>query len=146
MLYLSPIWSSCSKELLERVLRMQKRAAQIKLDTERTTRKFIFHALNWIPTFIEAYISKCFIAYMRLEGITPDHINSILKTTFQIHNISIRFWNPYFHCPVFKKNTVRGRTFSVKRILKWNKLSADDKKVKNFDFFETNFIVYEFNH
>ena len=91
MLYLSPIWSSCSKELLERVLRMQKRAAQIKLDTERTTRKFIFHALNWIPTFIEAYISKCFIAYMRLEGITPYHINSILKTTSQIHNISIRF-------------------------------------------------------
>ena len=38
MLYLSPIWSSCSKELLEKVLRMQKRAARIILDAERTTR------------------------------------------------------------------------------------------------------------
>ena len=38
MLYLSPIWSSCSKEFLERVLRMQKRAARIILDAERTTR------------------------------------------------------------------------------------------------------------
>ena len=83
---------------------------------------------------------------MRLEGTTPDYINSILKTTSQIHNISIRFSNRYFHCPLFKKNTVRGRTFSVKRILKWNKLFADDKKVKNFDFFEKKFIVYEFNH
>ena len=109
MLYLSPIWSSCSKELLERVLRMQKRAAHIKLDTERTTRKFIFHALNWIPIFIEAYISRCFIAYMRLEGTTPEHINSTLKTTSEIHNISIRFSSPYFHCPVFKK--VKRRDF-----------------------------------
>ena len=125
---------------------MQKRAAHIKLETEKTTRKFIFHKLNWIPIFIETYISRCLIAYMRLEGTTPDYINSILKTTSQIHNISIRFSNRYFHCPLFKKNTVRGRTFSVKRILKWNKLSADDKKVKNFDFFEKKFIVYEFNH
>ena len=37
MLYLSPVWSSCNKELLERVLRMQKRAARIILDAERTT-------------------------------------------------------------------------------------------------------------
>ena len=41
MLYLSPIWSSSNKELLERVLRMQKRAARIILDAERTTRTLI---------------------------------------------------------------------------------------------------------
>ena len=35
MLYLSPVWSSCNKELLERVLRMQKRAALIILDADR---------------------------------------------------------------------------------------------------------------
>ena len=52
MLYLSPIWSSCSKELLEKVLRMQKRAARIILDAEGTTRTLtMFHELNWIPFF-----------------------------------------------------------------------------------------------
>ena len=56
MLYLSPIWSSCSKELPERVLRMQKRAARIILDAERTTRTLtMFNELNWILFFIEAY-------------------------------------------------------------------------------------------
>ena len=50
MLYLSPIWSSCNKELLERVLRMQKRAAGIILDAERTARTLtMFNELNWIP-------------------------------------------------------------------------------------------------
>ena len=80
MLYLSPIWSSCNKELLERVLRMRKRAARIILDAERTTRTLtMFNELNWIPFFIEAYISRGFIAFKRIEGTTPDYINTILK-------------------------------------------------------------------
>ena len=58
MLYLTPIWSSCGEELLERVLRMQKRAAHIILDAERTTRTLtsMFNVFNWIPFFIETYI------------------------------------------------------------------------------------------
>ena len=61
MLYLSPIWSSCSKELPERVLRMQKRAARIILDAERTTRTLtMFNGLNRI---LLAYINRCSIAF-----------------------------------------------------------------------------------
>ena len=53
MLYLSPIWSSCSKKLLERVLQMQKRVARIILDAERTTRTLtMFNEINWIPFFL----------------------------------------------------------------------------------------------
>ena len=94
MLYLSPIWSSRSKELPERVLRMQKRAARIILDAERTTRTLtMFNELNRILFFIEAYINRCSIAFWRLEGTTPDFINSILKTNSEIHNRSTRFAN-----------------------------------------------------
>ena len=104
MLYLSPIWSSRSKELPERVLRMQKRAARIILDAERTTRTLtMFYELNRILFFIEAYINRCSISFWRLEGTTPDYINSILKTNSEIHNRSTRFANLNFHCPVFKK-------------------------------------------
>ena len=58
MLYLSPTWSTCSKKLLERVLRMQKRAARIILNAERITRTLtmlneLILILNWIPFFIE---------------------------------------------------------------------------------------------
>ena len=63
MLYLSPIWSSCNEELT------------------------MFNELDWIPFFfIEAYISRCSIASKRIEGTTPDYINSILKTNSEIHN------------------------------------------------------------
>ena len=54
---------------------MQKRAACIILDAERTTRTLtMFNELNWIPFFIEAYISRCSnIAFKRIEGTTPDY-------------------------------------------------------------------------
>ena len=47
MLYLSPVWSSCNKELLETVLWTQKIAVHIILDTERTTCiLFMFNELD----------------------------------------------------------------------------------------------------
>ena len=111
---------------------MQKRAARIILDAERTTRTLtMFNELSWIPFFIKAHISRCSIAFKRIEGTTPDYINSLLKTNSEIHNQSTRFANLNFHCPVFKKNTERGRTFSVRTIRNWNELSMDVKKVKN---------------
>ena len=135
LLYLSPIWSSCNKELLERVL---------KTDAERTTRTLtMFNELNWIPFFIEVYIeggrdyiSRCSIAFKRIEGTTPDYINSIVKTNSEIHNRSNRFANLNFHCPVLKKNTEGGQTFSVQTVRNWNELSMDVKKVKNVKYFK----------
>ena len=41
-----------------------------------------------------------------------------------------------FHCPVFKKNAEGGRTFRVRTIRNWNKMSMDVKKVKNVKSFK----------
>ena len=41
-----------------------------------------------------------------------------------------------FHCPVFKKSTEEGQTFSARTIRNWNDLSVDAKKVKNVKSFK----------
>ena len=96
----------------------------------------MFNELNRILFFIEAYINRCSIAFQRLQGASPDYTNSILKTNSEIHNRSTRFANIKFHCPVSKKNTEGGRTFSVRSIRNWNELSIDVKKVKNAKSFK----------
>ena len=73
--------------------------------------------MNCIPIFIEPYISRFSVDQKSQEGTTPDYSNFMLPTNSEIHNISIRFSNLNFHCPIFNKNTVGDRTFSVKRIL-----------------------------
>ena len=75
--------------------------------------------------------------------ITPDYSNSILRKNSEIHNISIRFSNLNFHCPIFNKNTVEDRTFSVRTVLNGNELCSDAKNVK---FFTKKYILYEFNY
>ena len=96
----------------------------------------MFNILIWSPFFIEAYIRRCSVASKRIEGTTPDYINSILKTNSEIHNRSTRFANLNFHGPVFKKNAEGGRTFSVRTITNWNELSMNVKKVKNVKSFK----------
>ena len=52
MMYASTVWASCNKEVLERVLRMQKRAARIILEAQRTSRTVtLFNNLSWIPFY-----------------------------------------------------------------------------------------------
>jgi len=54
ILYGSTIWTSCSKENLLKVLRLQKRAARIILDAERTAPSVdLLNTLNWVPFYAE---------------------------------------------------------------------------------------------
>ena len=41
-MYASQVWTLCNKEALERVLHMQKRAARIILEAQRTSRTKLY--------------------------------------------------------------------------------------------------------
>ena len=69
MMYGSTIWSSSSCEILERVHKLQKRAARIILDAdtkERSTK--LFKELNWLPLQEEIKVQKGCIIYKRING------------------------------------------------------------------------------
>ena len=59
MMYASSVWTTCNKEVLERVLHMQKRAARIILEAQHTSRTVtLFNKLSWISFYNEAYIKR----------------------------------------------------------------------------------------
>ena len=69
MMYASTAWTSCYKEVLERVLCMQKRAARIILEAQCTSRTVtLFNNLSWIPFYNEAYIKRCELAFKSVNG------------------------------------------------------------------------------
>ena len=63
MMYASTVWTSCNREVLERVLRRkQKRAARIILEAQRTSRTVtLFNNLSWISFYNEAYCIFIFL-------------------------------------------------------------------------------------
>ena len=83
MMYSSTLWTSCNKGVLERILRMQKRAARIILEAQRTRRTVtLFNNLSWIPFYDEAYIERCKLAFKRINGNQlPDYLSASLKKT-----------------------------------------------------------------
>ena len=88
MRYASTVWTSCNKEVLERVLRRkQKRAARIILEAQRTSRIVtLFNNLSWILFYNEAYIKRCELAFKRINGSQlPDYLSASLRKNSDVH-------------------------------------------------------------
>ena len=70
------VWSSCDKRCLNRVLKLQKRAARIILDADSQASSVkLFNKLKWIPFHEQAKIAKYCIICKRSQGHVPTHLN-----------------------------------------------------------------------
>ena len=65
MLYGSTIWSN-----LTRILKLQKRAAQVILGTDTRSNSVNLLKLGWLPFYDEAKVNKCSLVLKRLQGNT----------------------------------------------------------------------------
>jgi hypothetical protein len=76
MSYGSVVWSNCDKELLNRVFKLQKRAARVILYADRLSPPVeLFNKLSWIPFYEQCNIDKCSILYKRVNGYLPGYLN-----------------------------------------------------------------------
>ena len=65
------MWISTSVDNLNKVFRLQKRAARVILNADtRANSVNLFRELNWLPFFHEAKIDQCaLLVYKRLNGV-----------------------------------------------------------------------------
>ena len=80
MLYASTVWSSCSLGNLQRVFRLQKRAARVILDADATRANSVklFKELNWLPVHFEVKINISTQVYKFINGQSPSYLNELL--------------------------------------------------------------------
>ena len=125
MMYASTVWTSYNKEVLERVLRMQKRAARIILEAQRTSRTItLFNNLSRILFYNEAYIKRCALAFKRINGSQlPDYLSAPLRKNSDVHSRNTRNCNANF--------SEGGRTFAVRTVKDWNNLPRSLKTKKS---------------
>ena len=80
--YVSSIWTSCDKENLSRVLKLQKRTARVISDQayNQASSVKLFNSLQWLPLSKEEKIAKYCVAHKRIKGKVPLYIeNSVSK-------------------------------------------------------------------
>ncbi|CAH3194729.1 unnamed protein product, partial [Porites evermanni] len=72
----------------------------------------LFNRLKWLPFYKEALVSKCIVAYKRLQGDVPVYLNDLLKLN------------------------KGGRTFTVTTCKAWNSLSLPARQRDSVDSFK----------
>ena len=70
--YVSSIWTSCDKENLSRVLKLQKRAPRVISDANNQASSVkLFNSLQCLPFHEKVKIAKCCVACKRIKGEVP---------------------------------------------------------------------------
>ena len=105
MNYASVVWHTCSKDSLQRILRLQKRAARTILDAyARASSVKLFNKLRWLPFYNDAKIAKCLIMFKRSQDIVPQYLVDSLSLNSNVHSRNTRYSKSNFVCPKFKRN------------------------------------------
>ena len=137
--YVSVIWSKCDKHCLDRVLKLQKRAARIAIGADSYAPSVqLFKILKWIPFFENAKVAKCCIICKRLQGRVPSYLNNLLVLTGETHSRQTRYAKFNIACPRVKRNTEGGRTFTVTPCREWNKLALRTRKAETLKTFKNS--------
>ena len=85
--YGSITWRGTSLVNLERVLKLQKRAACIILNADFSTpSKDMFDLLKWMPIHKRLLYNKATLTYKALNGLTPEYITNMLTPNSQVHD------------------------------------------------------------
>ena len=122
-------WSECDKDLLNRILRLQKRAARVILFADRLVSSVsLFNKLSWNPFYEQCKIDKCSILYKRINGILSNYLNEHIVINNNIHSRNTRYSNFNLICQKYKRESDSGCTFSVSSPKLWNSLTLEDRK------------------
>ena len=114
MMYGSVVWSNTTKQNLDRISKLQKRAARTILGVSTRERSIpLFEKRGWIPFIDEVKIRKAMICHNRLYGSCPSYITDLLPTNSELHERRTRY-SELTNCqPRIKRKKEGGRSFSV---------------------------------
>ena len=85
--YGSNTWGSTSKLNIERLSKLQKRAARIILKADfDTLSSEMFNELGWSTIENRHNYNKAVLTYKALNDLTPEYISNLLKPTFETHS------------------------------------------------------------
>ena len=74
-----------------RILRLQKRAARIVLNTDFTTRsKSMFMELKWLPFPERVKYHSCVMVYKAINNKTPEYISNMFSKSVDTHGRNLR--------------------------------------------------------
>ena len=137
MLYGSCVWSSTSCDNIDRVYKLQKRAARVILDADREKRTAsLLNQLDWLPFKQEIIMQKCCLIFRQITGDSPSYMTDLFVRNSDVHNRASRHGYYNLVCPHYNRETEGGRTFQISGIKLWNSIPIDVRKKETVSSFK----------
>ena len=136
---------STSVDNLNKVFRLQKRAARVILNADtRENSVDLFRELNWLTFLLEAKINQCALVYKRLNGVCPDYMLELLKQNIDIRSTErqSRYGSLNLICPKYKRKSEGARTFQESATRFWNSLPNEIKCSSSLEILKKSLYKY----
>lgn len=137
--YGSITWAGTSSANLDRILKLQKRAARIILHADfNTPSSTMFAELGWLPVHKRLKYNKAVFIYKALNGLTPEYITSLLKPMAETHDRHLRSSVNGTLAVPRSRTSLYDRSFSVTAPRLWNSLPISLRNSSTLNIFKTN--------
>ena len=144
MLYGSCAWCTASEENVNRVSKLQKRAARVILVSFGERSELLFRRLDWMPLKEELNLRRTCLIFRRIkhENNCPSYITELLTRNSDRHARTSRYGKYNLVCPAYNRETEGGRTFQASGAKLWNSIPSDIRKKDSIGSFKTSLKKY----
>ena len=135
--YGSITWGTTSKNNIERLLQLQKRAARIILNANYdTASSYMFEKLGWSTITERHNYNKAVLIYKALNNLTPTYISDLLTPMSQSHKRTLRSSTDGSLAVPRSKTAMFDGSFSCSAPRLWNDLPECVRSAPSLIFFK----------
>ena len=147
--YCCTVWGNTTKSNLQRIYKLQKRAARVILGVDLTvSTRTLFSRLHWLPIDFRIEFFIAVMTFKILNGLAPDYLNQF-RYISDVSNINTRgSRNGNLYTPIFKTTTGQ-RSFIYRATTIWNNIPISIRNVERLSLFKSqlrNFLFLKFKN
>ena len=137
--YGSVVWGTTTASNLDRIFKLQKRAARIILHADfRTPSADMFKTLSWLPIRKRLKYNKAVFTYKAINGLAPQYIADLLKPVSEIHNRTLRSSVNGALAVPRSRSSLFDRSYSYTAPKLWNSIPTQVRNSPSLKSFKDN--------
>ena len=142
--YCCTIWGNCNDNLVEKLIKFQKRAARLILNKPMDTpSEELFQTLGWMKFDERVNYRKAILMYKSLHNLAPTYLSSKFTYTSDIHQVNLRsisdstLYAPKPNLEIYRK------TFAYSGSKIWNALPESIRSAPSLWAFKQRYLRWK---
>ena len=145
--YCCTIWGNCNDEGIQRITKLQKRAARFILDAPiLTPSKELFVQLNWLSFQDRVSYNKLILTYKILKNKTPEYLKALCIQSSDMNSRNLRSVTNNNLVMIRPNTNILKKSFTYSSAILWNKLPVNIKTCSSLITFKTKCFKHLFEN